>query len=333
MKKNDEKKRSLRIALFGSIAVVVILFIIGLYIYKPEPEVIQGEAESSEIRISSMVPSRIKRYCVEEGEKVKAGDTLVILDSPQLTAKMEQANAAEIAAAAQDKKARKGARQELIMGAYEMWQKAEIGVDIAKKSFDRVQRLFDKGVVSAQKRDEAEAQYRAAVATSNAAKSQYEMAVNGAESEDKEAALAMLARAKGAVQEVESYLNETILLAPVDGEVSEVFPKTGELVGTGAPIMNLVNMDETWFTFNVREDLLGNMKMGSEMTIKIPALNNETVTVKISYIKALASYATWKTTKATGQFDAKTFEVRAKPVSPVKDLRPGMSALVVDVIQ
>lgn len=333
MKQISEKNRSLRIALFSTIAVVIVLFIIGLYIYKPEPVVIQGEAEASEIRISGMVPGRIKQFMAEEGMQVKAGDTLVILDSPQLNAKLDQASAAENAAMAQDRKARKGARQEQILGAYEMWQKAEIGVDIAKKSYDRVQRLFDKGVIPAQKRDEAEAQYRAAVATSNAAKSQYDMAMNGADAEDKDAALAMVNRAKGAVEEVESYLNETILIAPIDGEISEVFPKTGELVGTGAPIMNLVNLENIWFTFNVREDMLGDMKMGSVFSVKIPALNNQVTEVKVTYIKALASYATWKTTKATGQFDVKTFEVRAKPLKPVKDLRPGMSAVVEKNIQ
>jgi len=333
MKQRTEKNMTLRIALIGAVAGIIVLFIIGMYVYKPEPVTIQGEAEANEIRISSMVPGRIKHFLAEEGTRVNAGDTLVILDSPQLNAKLEQANAAENAAAAQDRKARNGARKELIMGAYEMWQKAEIGVDIAKKSYDRVQHLFDKGVISAQKRDEAEAQYKSAVATSNAAKTQYDLAFNGADEEDKEAALAMVNRAKGAVAEVESYLDETILIAPITGEISEVFPKTGELVGTGAPIMNLVDLNDIWFTFNIREDLLGDMKMGSVFSVKIPALGNQVVEVKVTYIKALASYATWKTTKATGQFDAKTFEVRARPNNPVKDLRPGMSVIVEKVIK
>ncbi len=333
MKQIKEKNRSLQFALIGTISVIVVLFIIGLYIYKPEPQYIQGEAEASEIRISGMVPGRVKQFYAEEGTQVKAGDTLVVLDSPELLAKKEQASAAEDAAMAQDHKARKGARQELITGAYEMWQKAEIGVDISKKSYDRVQRLFDKGVIPAQKRDEAESQYRAAVATAKAAKSQYDMAKNGAESEDIDAAQALVDRARGALNEVNAYLDETILVSPSDGEISEIFPKVGELVGTGAPIMNVVNLDNIWFTFNVREDLLGDMKIGSTLNLKIPALGNETVEAKITFIKALASYATWKTTKATGQFDAKTFEVRATPVKKVKDLRPGMSAIVEKVVK
>lgn len=323
-----KQNKELRVGLMGLIIVIVLVFIIGIYVYKPEPVILQGEAVASEVRISGKVPGRIKAFMAEEGSSIQAGDTLVIIDSPELNAKLDQATSAENAALAQNKKANKGARKELIFGAYEMWQKSLVGVDITKKSFDRVQRLYDKGVLPAQKRDEAEAQYKAAVATANAAKSQYDMALNGAELEDKEAALALVGRAKGAVKEVESYLQETTLTSPIDGEISEIYPKRGELVGTGAPIMTIVDMNDIWFSFNVREDLLGSMKVGSTFKVKIPALNNQEVEVKISYVKALASYATWKATKTSGQFDVKTFEVRARPTQKVADLRPGMTALV-----
>lgn len=323
-----KQNKELRVGLMGLIIVIVLVFIIGIYVYKPEPVILQGEAVASEVRISGKVPGRIKAFMAEEGSSIQAGDTLVIIDSPELNAKLDQATSAEDAALAQNKKANKGARKELILGAYEMWQKSLVGVDITKKSFDRVQRLYDKGVLPAQKRDEAEAQYKAAAATANAAKSQYDMALNGAELEDKEAALALVGRAKGAVKEVESYLQETTLTSPIDGEISEIYPKRGELVGTGAPIMTIVDMNDIWFSFNVREDLLGSMKVGSTFKVKIPALNNQEVEVKISYVKALASYATWKATKTSGQFDVKTFEVRARPTQKVADLRPGMTALV-----
>lgn len=330
MKKNNKDLRTGAIALF---IVVLLVFIIGLYVNKPEPVIIQGEAVATEVRVSGKIPGRIKQFLTEEGNQVNAGDTLVIIDSPELSAKLDQANAAENAAQAQNKKANKGARKEMILGAFEMFQKAQVGVDISKKSFDRVQRLFDKGVIPAQKRDEAEAQYKAAVATSNAAKSQYDMAMNGADIEDKQAALALVNRAKGAVREVESYLQETTLVSPIDGEVTEVFPKRGELVGTGAPIMSIVDLNDMWFTFNVREDLLGGLKMGTTFKVKVPALNNQSVTVKVNYIKALASYATWKATKTTGQFDVKTFEVRARPTTKVVNLRPGMTALFEETVK
>jgi HlyD family secretion protein len=333
MKKENVNNKDLRVGLISLLAALVILFIIGLFVFRPEPITIQGEADATEVRISGKVPGRIKLFLTEEGARVKAGDTVVIIDSPELNAKLEQATAAEDAALAQDRKARKGARKEQIAGAYEMWQKATVGVDIAKKSFDRVQRLFEKGVVTAQKHDEAEAQYKAAIAQANAAKTQYDMAVNGTESEDKATALAMVNRAKGAVQEVRSYLHETCLVSPIDGEVSEIFPKRGELVGTGAPIMSIVDLNDIWFVFNVREDLLANMKMGSTFNVKIPALDNKIVQVKVNYLKAMASYATWKATKSTGQFDVKTFEVHARPISKVDGLRPGMSALVDEIVK
>lgn len=322
-----KKNQDIRTGLFALIIVIVIIFIIGLIVNKPEPLIIEGEAVASEVRVSGKIPGRIHEFRTEEGASVKAGDTLVIIESPELTAKLEQANAAVEAAQAQNKKAIKGARKEMILGAYEMYQKALAGVDIAQKSYGRVQRLYDKGVVPAQKRDEAEAQYKAAVATANAAKSQYDMAMNGAEAEDKEAARALVDRANGAVNEVESYLQEVTLVSPINGEVSEIFPKRGELVGTGAPIMSIVDLNDIWFTFNVREDLLGDFKMGKVVKVKVPALNNKIITVKVNYIKALASYATWKATKTTGQFDLKTFEVRARPTIHNADLRPGMSAI------
>jgi len=330
MKKNN---KDLRTGMIAFVVVVVLVFIIGLYVNKPEPVIIQGEAVASEVRVSGKIPGRIKMFLAEEGSQVSLGDTLVIIDSPELSAKLDQANAAENAAQAQNRKANKGARKELILGAFEMYQKAKVGVDITKKSYDRVQRLFNKGVIPAQKRDEAEAQYNAAVATSNAAKSQYDMAMNGADLEDKQAALALVNRAKGAVREVESYMQETTLISPIDGEVSEVFPKRGELVGTGAPIMSIVDLNDMWFTFNVREDLLGELKMGSTFKVKVPALNNQLVTVKVNYIKALASYATWKATKTTGQFDVKTFEVRARPTTKVVNLRTGMTALFEETVK
>ena len=330
MKKSNQ---DLRTGLIALIVVVILIFIVGIIINRHEPVIIQGEADASEIRISGKIPGRIKEFRGEEGSQVKAGDTLVIIDSPELTAKLEQASAAQNAASAQDRKANKGARKELILGAFEMYQKAQVGVDITKKSYDRVQRLFDKGVVTAQKRDEAEAQYKASVATSNAAKSQYDMALNGAEKEDKEAALALVDRAKGAVNEVKSYIRETTLTSPISGEITEIYPKCGELVGTGAPIMSIVDLNDMWFTFNIREDLLDDLKMGKTFNVKVPALNNRVIAVKVNYIKALASYATWKATKTTGQFDVKTFEVRARPVSRILNLRPGMTAIFEEIVK
>ena len=264
---------------------------------------------------------------VKEGQQVKAGDTLALLEAPDVQAKLEQAQAAEAAAQAQNEKAIKGARQEQIQGAYEMWQKARAGVTIAEKSYKRVKNLYDQGVMSAQKLDEVTAQRDAAIATEKAAKSQYDMAKNGAEREDKAAAAALVQRARGAVAEVQSYIAETYLIAQTAGEVSEIFPKVGELVGTGAPIMNIAVMEDMWVSFNVREDLLKGLTVGTEFEAYVPALDRD-IRLKVYYMKDLGTYAAWKATKTTGQFDLKTFEVKASPVEKVDGLRPGMSVVL-----
>lgn len=323
------KLSNMMFAFITLLLVILIVAIVGFFILKPDKEIIQGQAEATETRISGKVPGRIIAFRVEEGQSVKAGDTLAILDSPEVHAKLRQALAAEDAAQAQNRKAIKGAREEQIASAYEMWQKAIAGRDIARKSYERVKNLYEKGVVTAQKKDEAEANYHAMEATEKAARSQYEMAKNGAEREDKQAAEALVNRAQGAVEEVESYLKETVLTAPSDGEVSEIFPKRGELVGTGAPVMHLIDLNDIWVSFNVREDFLKDFQMGEEFTAVVPALDNREISLKVTFLKDMGTYATWKATKTTGQYDLKTFEVRARPVDRIEGFRPGMSVVVV----
>ena len=220
-----------------STAVVAAVALIGTLSLKQEPEVIQGQVEVSEYRVSSKVPGRILELRVKEGDYVNAGDTLAILDAPEVRAKMEQAKSAQNAATAMDEMANNGARKEQVRAAFAVLQQAKAGLDIAKKSYNRVQRLFDEGVMTAQKRDEALANYKAFEAQVKAAQSQYDMAVNGARMEEKKAAAAQVDRAKGAVDEVNSYINETMQIAQMAGEVSDVYPKVGELVGTGSGII------------------------------------------------------------------------------------------------
>ena len=315
------------LAIAGFVAVVLIVALIGFLALGRDPDVIQGQVEVSEYRVSSKVPGRILELRVKEGDFVKAGDTLAILDAPEVKAKMEQAQSAESAAAALDLKARNGAREEQVRGAFSVLQQAKAGLEIAEKSYNRVQRLYDEGVMSAQKRDEAFANYKAMEAQCKAAQSQYDMAVNGARQEDKMAAAAQVGRAKGAVNEVSSYIHETVQVAQKDGEVSDIYPKVGELVGTGSPIMSIAVMDDMWGTFNVREDQLNDMKMGSEFTAFVPAFNKE-VKMKVYYLKDQGSYAVWKATKANGQYDLKTFEVKARPVEKLEGMRPGMSLII-----
>ena len=285
--------KNILLAVFGFAAVVVIVALIGFLALGRDPDIIQGQVEVSEYRVSSKVPGRILELRVKEGDFVKAGDTLAILDAPEVRAKMSQAQGAESAAAALELKAQNGARKEQIQGAFSVLQQAKAGYEIAEKSYNRVQRLFDEGVMSAQKRDEAFANYKAMEAQMKAAQSQYDMAVNGARMED----------------------------------VTDIYPKVGELVGTGSPIMSIAMMDDMWGTFNVREDQLNGMQVGSEFTVFVPAFNKE-VKMKVYHLKDQGSFAVWKATKANGQYDLKTFEVKARPVEKLEGLRPGMSLII-----
>ena len=323
-------ERTQRINTFIALAVLGLVIatvcIIGSITYGKTNEIMQGQMETTEYRVSSKIPGRIMEFRVKEGQKVKAGDTLAIIEAPEVMAKKAQAEAVKTAAVALNDKAEAGAREEQIQGAYELWQKAKVNRDIWEKSFKRVSNLFKEGVVSEQKYDETKAQYDAAIATEKAAKSQYDMAVKGAQKEDKEMAAAKVEQAKGVVEEVDSYINETILLAYADGEVTDIFPHIGELVGTGAPIMNIAMMDDMWATFNVREDHLRKLPLGSRFTAEIPALG-ASVVMEVNYMKDRGDYAAWKATKQTGQYDLKTFEVRAVPTVKVEGLRPGMTVI------
>lgn len=326
-----EKEGSLLLGVVALLAVVIIVALVGVLTLTPEKSIIQGEAYAAEYRVSGKVPGRVERFLYEEGDVVRKGDTLVIIYSPEVEAKKAQAVAARRMAEAVNQKAINGAQKEQIQGAYEMYQKALAGEEIYRKSYERVERLYQKGVVSEQKRDEVEAQYKAASATVKAAQSQYEMALAGAREEDKVAAKAQVAKVDGVLQEVAAAEAERYLLSPCDGEISEIFPNPGELVGQGSPVMAILDMTDTWFMFSVREDILPNFKQGSQINVKIPALGDDKVyPLVVTYVKAMGTYATWRSTKQNGGYDVRTFDVKCRPITPIDGLRPGMTALVVE---
>lgn len=330
MSEQEQAKKqhnNILLAVLGFVVVVAVVALIGFLTLDRDPEIIQGQVDVEEYRVSSKVPGRIKEIRVREGDFVRAGDTLAILEAPEVMAKMQQAQSAEDAAAALEEMAKNGARKEQVQGAFELLQQAKAGLELAEKSYQRVQRLYDEGVVSAQKRDEAEAAYKSLQAQVKAAQSQYDMAVNGARREERLAAQAQVNRARGAVEEVSAYIGETVQTAQMDGEVSSIYPKVGELVGTGSPIMTISLMDELSGTFNVREDQLSSLQIGQEFEAFVPAFNKN-VKFKVYHMKDQGSYAVWKATKANGQYDLKTFEVKARPVEAVEGLRPGMSLVV-----
>lgn len=322
-----KSNKNLLLAFLVLIAAVIVVIIIGFFTLRPHEEIVQGQAEANETRISGKLTGRIARFYVTEGQNVRKGDTLVSVFSAEAEAKLMQVEALKTAAIAQNRKADVGTRPQIIQSAHEMWIKSQAGVEIAKKSYDRVEALFQKGVTTAQKRDEAEANYKAMVATEKAAKAQYDLALAGAQIEDKQMAAAAVSQASAGVDQVEAVLADSYLTAPIDGQISQTYPLYGELVGAGAPIMSLLNLQDMWVSFNVREELLNDMRLDQELTLIIPALNNKEVNMKIYMIRDLGTYAVWRATKATGQYDAKTFEVRCRPTTPVDGFRPGMSAL------
>lgn len=326
----DAEKTENRSLMFGLIAIVVVtllLAIIGFVFMREPDEIIEGQADATSVRISGKLPGRVVELMVSEGDMVKAGDTLVHIHSSLAEAKLMQAEAMENVAAAQNQKVDAGTRSQIIQAAAELVAQAKAGATITRKTYDRMQRLFEQGVVSEQKRDEARAAYDAAVAAQQAAESQLSLARSGAQKEDKESAAALVTAARGGVAEVESMLEDQYLTAPCDGQIDQIYPQPGELVSLGAPIMSLLKIDDKWVTFNVREELLSQMKLGDSITVEIPALDRMSAKARIYYVRDMGSYATWRATKATGDWDSRTFEVKARTTDQIPDLRPGMTVL------
>ena len=319
--------QNILLAVMGFSIAVLIVAIIGFFTLGKTDEVIQGEVEVGEYRVSCKLPARVVEIRVKEGDFVHKGDTLAILQIPEMNAQEKVAQSTEAATQALSNLTEEGARREAIQSARQLVVQAKAATDVAKKTYDRMQNLFSEGVMSQQKRDEAKAAWEVALAHENVMKSQYEMAKNGARTEEKKAAQSQANAAKHAVDVVRSVLKETVQVAAVDGEVSDIYPKEGELVGMGSPILSISMMKDMWGTFNVREDQLNGLKVGDTFTAFSPAFNKE-LKLKVFEIKDEGSYAVWKATKSNGQYDLKTFEVKARPINPFDGLRPGMSLIV-----
>lgn len=320
-----KKDKALILTVVCILVVIAGLAILGFLCIKPEPDTVQGQGDATEIRISGKLPGRVKEIYVEEGQRVKAGDTLVHITSTLVDAQYDQAAAMEDAAQAADRKVDAGTRVQVINAAEDTWHQAQAATGIAQKTYQRMENLFAKGVVSAQKRDEAKAAYDMAKSGEDAARSAYELAKSGAQKEDKQAAQAMVKVSKAGVKKVNALLEDQYLVAPCDGEITVIYPNVSELVATGAPIMTLQKEDH-WAVFNVRENLLKDIRTGTQLNVYIPALDKDTV-MDVFYIKDLGTYANWQATKATGDYDARTFQIKARPSMPIDGFRPGMSVI------
>ena len=324
----DRTKKYLITAFISVLIIVALISFLGMILLGNKPTILQGQIEATEIRISGKLPGRIDTFLVKEGQNVSAGDTLVIINSPEARAKYEQVNALENVAKYQNQKIDEGTRSQIIETMFQILSKAKSDLQLAKTTYDRILTLYKDSVVTSQRKDEVEAIYKAAIANEKAAYQQYLMALDGAQKQDKESARSLVNAAKGTVNEVEALLQDAKLTAPESGQIASIYPKRGELVGAGTPIMSLVVLDDAHVVLNVREDFLPYFKIGKTFKGNVPALNKKEIIFKTNYISPLGSYATWRSTKQTGSYDLRTFELHALPTSPVEDLRPGMSVLV-----
>ena len=314
--------------MFIAVAIVIVALVIAGYILRQrQPLILQGVVECTSYRASSKIAGRIDEILVSQGQRVEKGELLYRLSTPELDAKLQQAEAAKSAAVAMDQKALSGARKQQIEAARNMWQKAQAGTTLSKQTYQRVKALYEQGVVAAQRYDEAQAAYEAARATELAAKAEYDLAVAGASSEDREAAAAQVRQATASVSEVESYISDALVYSPITGEVATIIAEAGELVGSGYPVISLIDTSDEWVTFNIKETLLPRISIGQQMAGYVPALDRN-INLIITYIAVQADFATWSATRTSGGFDIRTFAVKAYPTEKDNGLRPGMSVLI-----
>lgn len=321
------ESRVVMISLVLVIVIVAVIALIGLFLLKKPAEIIEGQAEATSVRVSGKLPGRVTEIFVKEGDMVHKGDTLIHIHSSLAEAKLLQATEMKKAAAAQNLKIDRGTRRQIVQGARDLVAQAAAAREIAQKTYDRMQNLYNEGVISAQKRDEAKAAFDAAVAGEKAAQSQLNLAIEGAQPEDKVSAEAMVGVAQGGIDEVDALLEDQYLVAPCDGQIDQIYPEPGELVSLGTPLMNLLKVSDKWVTFNVREELLPEFKLGSKIKVMIPAMNKQEAEMEVYYVRDMGSYATWRATKSTGEWDSRTFEIKARPTKPLNDLRPGMTVV------
>ena len=327
-----EKVTPARASRAGWSAVLVALFIavvgLGLWLaWSPQAGQVQGIVDAREYRVASKVTGRLAEVLVAEGEAVKAGQLVARIDSPEVEAKEMQVNAAVAAAQSLADKAETGARRTDITGAEAQWRRAVAAADLARVTFERVNRLANEGVIAGQKRDEARTNMVAAQEAARAARSQYDAALSGARVEDRRAATAQADQARGAAAEVAAASAETRIIAPASGEVGRRLAQPGEIVGAGYPVLLLTEVQAPWVTVTLREDQMEGVRQGSELTGSIPALGGKSTRFRVTFIAPAGDYATWRATRQSEGFDVRGFEVRLTPVKPVSGLRPGMSVL------
>lgn len=295
--------------------------------YQPKPVRLQGQIEAQQYSISSKVAGRIEEVMVKKGDLVTKGEPIFTIYSPEIEAKLEQAVAGKEAAGAMAQQAENGAREQQINAAKDQWSKAKAAEQLMEKTYQRIDSLYQDGVIAEQKRDEVLTQWQAAQYTESAAFQMYQMAKEGARKETKRAAAEKVRMAEGAVAEVEAYAQDTRIKSWFNGEVSQVLLNSGELAPQGFPVVTVIDMQDSWAVFNVREDNLKHFHKGKRFTAYLPALD-KSLEFEVTYIAVMGDFATWRSTDTSQGFDLRTYEVEAKPVELPENLRVGMSVVV-----
>ena len=324
---NSSTKKS---RIIRSLIIVFLIAMVGLGLWlanKPAPQQIQGMVEANTLNVSTKVPSRVEQLMAEEGASVKKGQILGILTSPELQAKQQQAEGALQSARALEQTAERGSQQENIASLKANWQSALAQAELARVTYQRAQNLFNEGVISRQRRDEAQAAKNSSAQIAEAAHQQYLRAERGSTPEQLSSAQAQVKIAEAAVAEAKSLNQEMQLIAPEDGEVSQKFANVGELVPAGIPLYTLIDLRNQWVSINLREDQFNQLKHGSILHGDVPALNQKNMAFQVTHIAAQGTFASWKATRQSSGYDIRTFEIKLKSLQPLAGLRPGMSVL------
>lgn len=311
------------------IVVLTVLAIVGLslwYLVRPQPLLVQGEADATRIDIAARIDGRVGQRPVSRGDNITAGQLLVAIDNPQLLTKLNEAGAARVVAQADFKRIQVGTRAEVVAERKAAVASAQASLTLAQQTYDRVKQVTQGGFESVAKLDEATASLDVATRTLEQAKLAYQEAVAGYTAEERGVAQAAVAKAEATIATLQAQVDEMTVKAPIAGQVYQVGAEVGEYVSPGVPLLSLVDLSDVWLHFDLREDLVKGLKVGDRFTVKIPALGDKPITVEVRTIATRGEYAGWRATRATGDFDLRTFEVRAYPVDKLPNLRPGMSA-------
>jgi HlyD family secretion protein len=309
----------------GIVAAVVVALSV-FYLLRPQPLLVQGEADATRLDIAARVDGRVKEIPVERGQNVPAGAVLVRIDNPETVAKHEQMKAAKAVADAQLANVLVGTRVETIAARKAEMERAQAAQVLARKTFDRTHTLTEQGNAPQARLDQVTDALHESERAVDQAKSVYEQAVNGYTKEERAIAKANVEKASADIQSVQSIIDQLLVYAPVASQVYQRNVEPGEYVSPGVPLVTLIDLADVWIHFDLREDLVKSLKVGDQFDVRIPALDDRRVTVEVKLIATKGEYASWRATRATGDFDLRTFSIRAYPVQPVPELRPGMSA-------